>query len=196
MAADQGPTVQPNKASGRDRALDRRGAYFSAPANTLSRRRPGAGRARVGRRPWRATLRSIAHLTENLALSIKNTTDRSIDYRSVPRKMTSPPQRDQGYAACKSMCTLINTPASCSNGCATPTPLTCRSGNLRICRPPKSQKYLDIDVIVGTSKRLIPFTQVPLDVVSDGWARLKPRRFGARSGGARAHAGGVPARIS
>jgi hypothetical protein len=34
---------------------------------------------------------SIAHLTENLALSIKNTTDRSIDYRSVPRKMTSHP---------------------------------------------------------------------------------------------------------
>ena len=44
--------------------------------------------------------------------------------------------------------------------------------------------------------RLIPLTQVPLDVVSDGWAGLKPRRFGARSGGARAHAGGVPARIS
>jgi hypothetical protein len=34
---------------------------------------------------------SIAHLTENLALSIKNTTDRSIDYRSIPRKMTSHP---------------------------------------------------------------------------------------------------------
>ena len=45
-------------------------------------------------------------------------------------------------------------------------------------------------------RRLIPLTQVPLDVVSDGWAGLKPRRFGARSGGARAHAGGVPARIS
>ena len=43
--------------------------------------------------------------------------------------------------------------------------------------------------------RLIPLTQVPLDVVSEA-GRSKPRRFGARSGGARAHAGGVPARIS
>jgi hypothetical protein len=40
-------------------------------------------------------------------------------------------------------------------------------------------------------KRLIPLTQVPLYVVSEG-----RRRFGARSGGARTHVGGVPERIS
>jgi hypothetical protein len=42
---------------------------------------------------------SIAHLTENRALSIKNTTDRSIRYRKHSAQNDIPPQRDQGYAA-------------------------------------------------------------------------------------------------
>ena len=45
-------------------------------------------------------------------------------------------------------------------------------------------------------RRLIPLTQVPLYVVCEAGRALRPRRFGARSGGARTHAGGVPERIS
>ena len=43
--------------------------------------------------------------------------------------------------------------------------------------------------------RLIPLTQAPLYVVSEG-GRAWGARFGAPSGGARTHAGGVPERIS
>jgi hypothetical protein len=52
---------------------------------------------------------SIADLTENLALSIKNI--QPIDSYIIAGFRTNgiPPQRDQGYAACKSTCTLINT---------------------------------------------------------------------------------------
>ena len=48
----------------------------------------------------------------------------------------------------------------------------------------------------GPPTRLIPLTQVPLYVVCEAGRALRPRRFGARSGGARTHAGGVPERIS
>ena len=50
-------------------------------------------------------------------------------------------------------------------------------------------------VIVLGGVRLIPLTQAPLYVVSEG-GRAWGARFGAPSGGARTHAGGVPERIS
>ena len=49
--------------------------------------------------------------------------------------------------------------------------------------------------ISAAIKRLIPLTQAPLYVVSEG-GRAWGARFGAPSGGARTHAGGVPERIS
>jgi hypothetical protein len=50
--------------------------------------------------------------------------------------------------------------------------------------------------IGGGSGEAYPVDSGPARCSVRSWAGLKLRRFGARNGGARTHAGGVPARIS